>query len=62
MLELWAKLHIWMDYIIPIAIFIIVIVAMLIYVAICIADSFKQNRKIKKQMEKTSTENGDDNL
>lgn len=44
MLELWAKIQIWLEYIIPIA---ILVIAVLIYIVACTVNSFKWNRKIK---------------
>lgn len=44
MIELWAKIQIWSEYIIPIAILVITV---LIYIVACMVTSFKWGRKIK---------------
>lgn len=44
MLELWASLKVWTEYIIPIAIFLLIMLIVFLYILI---DSFKWNRKVK---------------
>lgn len=44
MLELWALLKVWTEYIIPIAIFILIMLTVFLHILI---DLFKYNRKVK---------------
>ena len=44
MLELWASLKVWTEYIIPIAIFLLIILTVFLHILI---DLFKWNRKVK---------------
>lgn len=44
MVELWATLKVWIEYIIPISIFILIILLVFLYILI---KSFKWNRKVK---------------